>query len=123
MFSEGIESSSQDLWVRIGGHNGLVWIYRNVGVLQAALDYIESNYPQSPSLDSTIEMLRRDAADIRVTALALLVRQSARQVLGDSAALLKVATAYAAIIAHLGLAINDYVPELMPRYINPMSQV
>jgi len=123
IFSEGIESSSQEMWARIGGINGLIWIYKNVGVLLIALDYIESNYPQSPSFSSAIDELRRDAADIRVTALILLVRQSLRQLLGDSAALLKVASNYSGIIAHLGLAINDYAPELMPRYIPAISQV
>ena len=124
VFSEGIECSSTDLWTNIGGLEGLLWIYRNTGVLLNAIDYIELSCPPSAVISSAMEALRRDAANVRIVALVTLVRQSVRYVLGDSHTLLKeTAGSYFSFISHLGLAIHDYRPELLADFAFPMSQV
>jgi hypothetical protein len=124
VFSEGIECSSADLWANIGGIEGLLWIYKNTGVLLHAIDYIESSCPSSPVLATAMEVLRRDAADVRIIAIVTMMRQLMRRLLGDSHALLKeTAGSYFSFIAHLGLAIHDYRPELLDEYAFPMSKV
>jgi hypothetical protein len=124
VFSEGIECSSADLWTNLGGIEGLLWIYRNMGVLLNAIDYIESSCPPSPAMSSAMEELRRDAADVRVVALITVVRQSMRPVAGDSHVLLKeTAGGYFSFVARLGLAIHDHRPELLDDYAFPMSKI
>jgi hypothetical protein len=124
VFSEGIECSSADLWANLGGIEGLVWIYKNTGVLLIAIDYIESSSPQSPGISGAMEALRRDAADVRFIALLAVARQLMRRVIGDSHALLReTAGSYFSFISHLGLAIHDYRPELLDDYAFPMSKV
>jgi hypothetical protein len=123
-FMEGIECQSKHLWDNLGGTMGLWSIFKNLGVLLRALEYIESNYSSCSALTRMLIRLRAEAIDTRITILITLVRQWARFFLGDSDTLLRESAGrYFAVIAQLSHAIRDYCPELLDPFVSRVSQV
>ncbi len=124
LYSKGIECRSQNLWLSLGGLNGLLGIYRNVGVLVDVLEYIQSNCIHPSSSGVVINVLRSEATGVRIVALTTLLRQSMRHFLGDSEEMLgRTAEDYFSLIADLSLAIHDNWPELMPDYESSMIHI
>ena len=123
IFSEGLECSEQDLWNHLGGVFGMLAIFRNVGILMNALDFLESASSSSTPLLVRIDSLRTQAGNVRIVLLTAIARQSMRHILGDSTVLAgKASVGYISFIAKMSLAVRDYYPELLPDYSRVVQQ-
>lgn len=123
IFSEGLECSEHDLWNHLGGLSGMLVIFRNLGILIDALDFLESISSPTTALSVRIDRLRMHAGHLRIVILTVIAWRSMKYILGDSTALAGEACRdYISFIAKMSLAIHDCYPELLPDYSRVVEQ-
>jgi len=117
IFSEGIECLDQELWDRIAGRRGLLTIFNNCAVLLEAVSHLRATLGNGKCCESRLSEVHEAGKRLRLMAMLCLFRTV---VLGLSAnegqMVVGVVRGYQALSAHLALAINDFAPDLLPRY-------
>jgi hypothetical protein len=114
IFSAGLECPSDQLWAAMDGINGCMAIFNNAGVLLDALEFIYRDGPCSEALSRAIRLLRANAVRLRALIVAELVRRALMSLIRmNPPAPVGVAEAYVMLISQIGLAINDYRPDLL----------
>jgi hypothetical protein len=119
LYSDGIRATTQDIWSKIDGANGLWAMFTNAGVLMQLADYAAEHGQNVP--EELIEELRSDALQIRMAVLTALLRYGfSRSGVAASVNAHRAATAYSAMLAHLTTLFQEHSALYFPRFLEAM---
>jgi hypothetical protein len=122
VFSAGLDCARDEVYALIDGRRGLVGMFKNVGALLGALEYMQSTCTESRMLITTVEQLRLRALRIRLmifVGLCQLVLPGRLRLHPLDVA--SVAEAYVEFVADMSLCISDYRPDLLRQYVYYIS--
>jgi hypothetical protein len=112
--SADIACPDSEIWSRVGGIYGFWTMYLNTEVLLDAVDFTAKTCRHDPAIAGSLRRIRGDVLRARRLIFVLLLKCVAialrRPGLPTVAA---TARAYVAAIAHFGLALNDFRPDLL----------
>jgi hypothetical protein len=119
LYSTGIKATTNDIWSRIDGANGLWAMYTNAGVLMELADYAIEHGQDVP--EELIEELRSDALQIRIAVLSALVKYAfSRSCVPASVNAHRAAAAYSAMLAHMTTLFQEHSAIFFPRFLEAM---
>lgn len=120
LYSPEILATSEDIWPRIDGTNGLWAMFINAGVLMELADYAAAHGGEAvPEL--LIEELRSDALHLRIAVLAALLRYGvSRSGVSASVNAHRAACAYGAMLAHATTLFQEHSAIFFPRFLEAM---
>lgn len=120
LYSPAIQATSEDIWPRISGTNGLWAMFVNAGVLMELADYATAHGGEAvPEL--LIEELRSDALHLRIAVLTALLRYGlSRSGVSASVNAYRAACAYGAMLAHVTTLFQEHSAVFFPRFLEAM---
>lgn len=120
LYSPEIQATSEDIWPRIHGANGLWAMFVNAGVLMELADYAAAHGGEDvPEL--LVEELRSDALHLRIAVLMALLRYGfSRSGVSASVNAHRAACAYGAMLAHATTLFQEYSTIFFPRFLEAM---
>jgi hypothetical protein len=120
LYSATIQATSEDIWSRIDGANGLWAMFVNAGVLMELADYA-ANHSGETIPELLIEELRSDALQLRIAVLAALLRYGfSRSGVSASVNAHRAACAYGAMLAHITTLFQEHSTIFFPRFLEAM---
>jgi hypothetical protein len=112
--SADVACSDSEIWSRVGGIYGFWTMYLNTEVLLDAVDFTAKTCRHDPAMTEIFRRIRMEIRSARRLIFVLLLRcfltALRRPGLPSVSA---TARAYVAAIAHFGLALNDFRPDLL----------
>jgi hypothetical protein len=112
--SADIACPDSEIWSQVGGVHGFWTMYLNTEVLLDAVEYTLKTCGQNRPMAETLQRIREEILDARRMILVMLLKcfltALRRPALPSISA---TARAYIASVAHLGLALNDFRPDLL----------
>ncbi len=120
LYSPAIQASSEDIWPRIQGANGLWSMFINAGVLMELVDYAATHGGDVvPEL--LIEELRSDALHLRLAVITALVRYGfSHSGVSASVNAHRAACAYGEMLAHMTTVFQEHFTLFFPRFLEAM---
>ncbi|MBT9333364.1 hypothetical protein [Paracidobacterium acidisoli] len=119
LYAEGINATTEDIWPRIDGANGLWAMYTNAGVLMELADYTAAHASNIP--EELIENLRSDAFQVRTAVLMALVKYAfSHSRVASSVNAHRAASAYSGMLAHITTMFQDHSALFFPRFLEAM---
>jgi|SRR5579875_3655833 len=120
LYSPEIQATSEDIWPRIHGANGLWAMFVNAGVLMELADFAAAHGGEAvPEL--VIEELRADALHLRIAVLMALLRYGfSRSGVSASVNAHRAACAYSAMLAHATKLFQEHSAVFFPRFLEAM---
>lgn len=120
LYSPGIQATSQDVWPRIDGVNGLWAMYVNAGVLMELAEYA-STHGREVVPEMLIEELRSDAMQLRIAVLIAIARYGfSRSGVSASVNAHRAACAYGSMLAHMTTLFQEHSALFFPRFLEAM---
>jgi hypothetical protein len=117
LFSADLECTPEQVWSVIGGVEGLLGMFRNAGVLLAAIEFMENECQSSQRFGRIARHLRANALRVRLLVAGELIGQAfARLLCIPMRNAERAAESYVRLVAEMSLAINDHRPDLFPQY-------
>jgi len=119
---EGLSTTPEETWERMHGTRGIRAMYLNAGVMLEMVEYVARNIEMSNSSDHVIlEMLRRDAMQIRSEALRVLARDAFNQATESVRTnAFHVASMYTGMAARMAQLLRASAPEMLPDFVAAM---
>ncbi|HUY80269.1 MAG TPA: hypothetical protein VMU92_00900 [Acidobacteriaceae bacterium] len=120
LYSPTIQATSEDIWPRIHGANGLWAMFVNAGVLMELADYAAAHGGDAiPEL--MIEELRSDALHLRISVLAALLRYGfSHSGVSASVNAHSAACAYGNMLAHVTTLFQEHLTVFFPQFLEAM---
>jgi hypothetical protein len=119
LYGAGITATSEDIWARIDGANGLWAMYKNTSVLLKLADYAAEHGDSTN--ETLVEALRADAFAIRLSVISALLKYAfSRSTIGASVNAHRATTAYTEMLFHLTTLFQEHSAQLFPRYLQAM---
>jgi hypothetical protein len=112
--SADIACSDSEIWSQVGGVRGFWTMYLNTEVLLDAVEFTIKTCLDSPAKIENLRRIRAEVLCARRLVLILLLKcilTALRR--PEIASVSATARAYVAAIAHFGLALNDFRPDLL----------
>jgi hypothetical protein len=112
--SADIACPDSEIWSRVGGVYGFWSMYLNTEVLLDAVEYTAKTRGQDPLMVETLLRIRQEILGARKLILVMLLKCFLTALRRPSlSAISTTARAYIASVAHFGLALNDFRPDLL----------
>jgi hypothetical protein len=112
--SEDIACAEEEIWPRIGGIHGLWTMYLNTEVLLEAIDFTARNCGESPCMAECLKRIREEGVQAQKLILLAILKWFLTALRPPAASSVATsARAYFRGIAHFGMALNDFRPDLL----------
>jgi len=122
-YSDGLDVPEGEVWARLKGRRGLFSLFINTGVVLEAVAYLQRSCILTGYCRRRLEALQNDAKNVRIDAALCLLRMAMKwRREQEDVIVIETAQKYIALIAQLTLAINDFSPELLQRYLYYLSK-
>ncbi|HVZ83130.1 MAG TPA: hypothetical protein VG893_05600 [Terracidiphilus sp.] len=117
-WKEGLSITPDRTWIAIGGNRGLWAMYRNAGIMMEMADFAARHAGVDQVL---LEVLRADAAQIRMGALKAILQYSIHQA-SESVRLrtFHVASMYTGMTAHMTEFLQNHAEVALPSFVAAM---
>lgn len=112
--SADIACGDSEIWSQVGGVHGFWTMYLNTEVLLDAVDFTMKTCSESSAMAANLQRIRAEVLCARRLILVLLLKcvlTALRR--PELASVSATARAYVSAIAHFGLALNDFRPDLL----------
>lgn len=120
LYSPGIQATSEDIWPRIHGVEGLWAMFTNAGVLMELADYA-SAHGGGAIPEMLLEELRSDALQLRLAVIVAMIRYGvSRSGVSASVNAHRAACAYGSMLAHMTNLFQEHSALFFPRFLEAM---
>jgi hypothetical protein len=121
LYSDQINATPEDVWLRISGAKGLWAMYCNAPVLVQLADYAAEHGKDQEIPEALLENIRTDAFHTRICVLRALAQHlftPSSIAAGVSAH--RAALTYSALLRHITSAFQEHSGQLFPRFLEAM---
>ena len=120
LYSPGIQATSENIWPRINGVEGLWAMFTNAGVLMELADYALAHSGGAVP-EMLLEELRSDAMQLRLAVITAIVRYGvSRSGVSASVNAHRAACAYGSMLAHMTSLFQEHSTLFFPRFLEAM---